>query len=52
MSAHRTQEVLEIVRQIGVVRPRDLRAYGIPPNYLYRLYQRGLLERVSRGLYG
>src|SRR6516162_6429773 len=34
-----------------MARPRDLAAWGIPPGYLDRLYRRGLLDRVSRGLY-
>jgi predicted transcriptional regulator of viral defense system len=47
----RTQRVLEIVEQAGVLRPRDLDAHGIPRIYLSRLCDRGLLQRVGRGLY-
>lgn len=47
----RTQRVLEIVEQAGVLRPRDLDAHGIPRIYLSRLCERGLLQRVGRGLY-
>jgi len=46
-----TEKVLEIVQKNGVMRPRDLKAYGFPASYLHRLYRRGLLERTSRGLY-
>jgi len=47
----RTEQLLQITSEAGILRPRDLTAYGIPPNYLHRLYKRGLLERVGRGLY-
>jgi len=47
----RTQRILEIVEQAGVLRPRDLEAHGIPRIYLSRLCARGLLQRVGRGLY-
>ena len=47
----RTQQILEIVGEAGVLRPRDLDAHGIPRIYLSRLCDRGLLDRVGRGLY-
>jgi predicted transcriptional regulator of viral defense system len=34
-----------------MVRPRDLAVRDVPPDYLNRLYRRGLVERVARGLY-
>lgn len=43
--------ILEIARVAGILRPRDLDAVGIPRAYLQRLHERGLLERVARGLY-
>lgn len=43
--------VLELVREAGVLRPRDLDALGIPRTYLSRLHQAGHLERLGRGLY-
>ena len=46
-----TEEILERVRQAGVLRPRDLEAAGIPGSYLARLAHRGLLTRTDRGLY-
>ena len=46
-----THQVLEIVRKKGMLRPRDLDQYGIPRVYLSRLCERGLLQRVDRGLY-
>ena len=45
------EEVLELVRRAGVLRPRDLDRYGIARTYLQRLERRGLLERAGRGLY-
>lgn len=51
MSQTQTERVLELVRQAGVLRPRDLKAHGLSPEYLRRLEQRGLVLRSSRGLY-
>jgi len=45
------EKVLKIVRETGVLRPRDLDAYGVPRKYLNLLYQKGLLNRVARGVY-
>jgi predicted transcriptional regulator of viral defense system len=45
------EKVLKIVRETGVLRPRDLDAYGVPRKYLSILYQKGLLNRVARGVY-
>jgi predicted transcriptional regulator of viral defense system len=45
------ERVLEYVRRIGIVRSRDLTPLGVPQDYLWRLYRRGLLQRVGRGLY-
>jgi predicted transcriptional regulator of viral defense system len=43
--------VLNLARQHGVLRPRDLATHGIAREHLRRLEQRGLLDRVGRGLY-
>lgn len=48
---NRTQEVIKLVEKEGILRPRDLDQYGIPRVYLSRLCERGLLQRVGRGLY-
>ena len=50
-NSQHAQRVLEIVKQAGVLRPRELDAYGIPRVYLSRLCDQGLLARVGRGLY-
>lgn len=46
-----TEQVLDLARQSGVIRVRDLTARGIHPEYLRRLCNRGLLLRVARGVY-
>ena len=51
MSDDKMEQVRELVRQYGVLRPRDLVARGLPGAYLGRLAQEGLVERVGRGLY-
>ena len=45
------ERVRKLIQDIGVLRPRDLAAHGISPRYASRLAQRGILERVDRGLY-
>lgn len=47
----REREVLRLVRQQGLLRPRDLIERNIPTIYLHRLMTKGVLERVARGLY-
>lgn len=51
MPDSRMEQARELVRQQGVLRPRDLLARGLPGAYLGRLAQEGLVERVGRGLY-
>lgn len=45
------KEALDLIRQMGVVRPRDLVSHGIPPEYLRRLHARGLVSQFARGVY-
>ncbi len=47
----RTEQVLRLAQEAGVLRPRDLAAQGIPHVYLQTLYKRGKLLRTGRGLY-
>lgn len=42
---------LRLVRELGLVRPRDLEARGIARVYLQRLEAEGEVERLGRGLY-
>ncbi len=44
-------KVLELVEKAGILRPRDLKPYGIPRTYLSRLHEAGKLNRIGRGLY-
>ena len=46
-----TQRVLELARQHGLLRSRDLQALGAPRVTLTRMTASGQLEKVSRGLY-
>jgi predicted transcriptional regulator of viral defense system len=43
--------VLRLIKEMGLVRPGDLEARGIPRSELYRLLEEGLVERQARGLY-
>ena len=45
------REVLELAYRNGVLRPRDLAELGYPRSTLSRLVEKGVLQRVSRGLY-
>jgi len=51
MTKNRLSRLLELIRQEGIVRPRDLDKHQIPRNYLNRLHQQGLIDRIGRGLY-
>ncbi|MEZ4650462.1 MAG: type IV toxin-antitoxin system AbiEi family antitoxin domain-containing protein [Candidatus Eisenbacteria bacterium] len=42
---------LEVVSRLGVVRPSDLEAHGIPRSVLANLLERGLVVREARGIY-
>lgn len=48
---NRKDRIIELARQMGIIRPREVEALGIPREYLLRLYRDGELERVERGLY-
>lgn len=46
------ERLLDLVRNQGLIRPRDLAPLGIPRVALTRAVRRGQLERIGRGLYG
>ena len=46
------ERLLDLVRNQGLIRPRDLAPLGIPRVSLTRAVRRGQLERIGRGLYG
>ena len=43
--------VLDLVRELGIARVRDLTARGLHPEHLRRLVNKGYLERLNRGVY-
>ena len=47
----KSNQVLNIVRKSGLLRPRDLASQSIPRTYLQRLHEQGLLVKEARGLY-
>ena len=49
-STSKTDTLIRLAKK-GPVRARDLDQAGIPRAYLKRLCDRGVLERVDRGLY-
>lgn len=51
MANSHKEQVLTLVRQLGVLRPRDLVGAGIPRIYLRRMFAEGLLDNPERGLY-
>ena len=51
MNKAKIDQVIEIVKKMGIIRPRDLDAYGISREYLIRLSRQGRLEKLGRGLY-
>ena len=46
------ERLIDLVRNQGLIRPRDLAPLGIPRVALTRAVRRGELERIGRGLYG
>lgn len=51
MNRTKRERVLELLKETGVLRPRDLQRIGISGVYLNKLYAEGVLDRPSRGLY-
>ena len=47
----RMQQVLDLSREMGVIRAKEAEARGIHPEYLKRLAQQGMLIRSARGIY-
>jgi len=46
-----TDRVLTLGRRVGILTVQDLKKAGIHPEYLRRLYMRGLVQRIGRGRY-
>jgi predicted transcriptional regulator of viral defense system len=51
MQTSRIKQAYDLVRKVRILRPRDLDTHGIPREYLIRLFRKGLVNRVGRGLY-
>src|SRR5665647_3337658 len=51
MTTTATDKAFALVRATGATRPRDLAAAGLSPRLLGRLMERGLVDRVARGVY-
>jgi predicted transcriptional regulator of viral defense system len=49
--SEKAKRVLALARDLGILRIRDVTARGIHPEYVRRLWKRGLLMRAGRGLY-
>jgi len=47
----KTDRALDLVKHMGLVRPKDLARHRIPIIYLRRLVQRGQLVQPARGIY-
>jgi predicted transcriptional regulator of viral defense system len=45
------RRALDLAERLGLIRPSDLEARGISRGSLYRLAEKGLLQRQGRGLY-
>ena len=45
------ERTLDLVKRMGLVRPKDLNQHGIPVIYLRRLLHRGELVQLTRGVY-
>lgn len=47
----KSARILQMAQQRGVLRPKDLAPFGIQPEYLRRLCDRGELKKLGRGSY-
>ena len=47
-----TKKAQQVLKRLSIARSRDLERAGVSRTQLRRLIERGLIERVGRGLYG
>lgn len=47
----KSDRILTLVQQLGVLRPKDLGPHGIQAEYLRRLCDKGVLKKLGRGSY-
>lgn len=45
------KKIVRLARARGIIRPREIKALGLPTRYLRQLEQEGQLMRLDRGLY-
>ncbi len=50
-ATNHADRVLKLVKERGIIRPRELDTYSIPRATVSRMEQRGQLTRLSRGIY-
>jgi len=50
-ATNHADRVLKLVKERGIIRPRELDTYRIPRATVSRMEQRGQLTRLSRGIY-
>ncbi|MEN8228846.1 MAG: type IV toxin-antitoxin system AbiEi family antitoxin domain-containing protein [Bacteroidota bacterium] len=48
---NRTEQILELAKEKGIIQAIDLEVLGITRNYLYKLSEKGQLIRTARGMY-
>ena len=51
MNVSKEDQILQLVRERGMIRARDLAKYGYSPRHLRRLCEEGLLINSGRGVY-
>ncbi|MHB9071130.1 MAG: type IV toxin-antitoxin system AbiEi family antitoxin domain-containing protein [Sedimentisphaerales bacterium] len=51
METKKQNKILAVISNRGVIRPCNLVKNGISPQILYRLYRKGKVSRLARGLY-
>jgi predicted transcriptional regulator of viral defense system len=51
MNKSKAEQLRQKVKHTGILNARDLKAQGIPREYLWQLQRKGLLERAGRGIY-
>ena len=48
---NRTEQILKLAKEKGIIQANDLEPFGIARNYLYKLCKEGLLIKTARGMY-
>ena len=51
MRLSKKQQILRLLNERGILRPRDLDKLGIARVYLNKLHKEGIVDRPTRGLY-